>query len=783
MKEYIMPDAPFVSQRALPQTILVVDDWYSQERAEVAQAIFPAARVLPCRDYADVMATLEQGHLPDFLLLDCYARSQAAGADIAACVIDYISANAPEHPAPACVLTSADDSILKLHETRIRRYTLRGHPWQDQMPVIASNVHEVKIIKGLFQHPAKYDQHFDSDATTELRKFINITYAGFSLPLSSVEALAQGKVHSPFTVMDMLKEEIISPVEALTHLLPILQQRVPSIFNDVVILPKQERNVQQALSLPFQDGQLQPRHVAAAFTAAQVKQNTALGKDSVLILLDDSSIDVVNLMELAALAVLQPQQAGHIVSICGSHDVSSLLQLDAERGVTSSGEWQTMAGQPTALLLRKTVKESDVPLEALQQAGIEILSPISADTVYSKTEIQLVLRAGDALTVDPATHRLYSGHREIIPAEGAYGWVLEAQRLLHDWHAEQGIAPPRILAIADHAAQAGIMECAGFGMVRGEQLLLNNSMTRENLKTYLLTEDTAALQQFAAGQQRDMQAMLNPLFTREDFPVKIRLTDVFPGDSFQPAEQALFLERYGGQTRGVQLAQKLPELYPAEIQAVFAAYAELRDAHAGHNAATPLEIIVPNVQTAAEVWFVKQHVTAIAAQYGVPPAHYRFGIMLETTAACANIAELAPLCDSISIGSNDLSAAVLNYQRNDWAAINELTIASGRGEDPRYVMHPAVVSLLAATLEIARAENPSLAIGLCGAHAANMVSLNRTRGLELDYLAVMPTPFNREGLPLLYMAETFRLQQAATSCPANPLWVAPTAAAQTEPRC
>jgi phosphoenolpyruvate-protein kinase (PTS system EI component) len=68
--------------------------------------------------------------------------------------------------------------------------------------------------------------------------------------------------------------------------------------------------------------------------------------------------------------------------------------------------------------------------------------------------------------------------------------------------------------------------------------------------------------------------------------------------------------------------------------------------------------MVPMVRTAGEVVAVRRVVDAAGG--GVP-----VGAMVETVAACEGIAELARVADFFSIGTNDLTAEVLDLDRRD----------------------------------------------------------------------------------------------------------------------
>src|SRR5205814_1454592 len=108
----------------------------------------------------------------------------------------------------------------------------------------------------------------------------------------------------------------------------------------------------------------------------------------------------------------------------------------------------------------------------------------------------------------------------------------------------------------------------------------------------------------------------------------------------------------------------------------------------------PLRIMVPMVVGADEVRTVRAAVDEVVAALGVPPV--QVGAMVETVAAVESIDELCGAADFLSIGTNDLTAQVLDLDRTDPRARPELTAhpsvlelvgrvvaARGRGRDRR----------------------------------------------------------------------------------------------------
>jgi multiphosphoryl transfer protein len=176
--------------------------------------------------------------------------------------------------------------------------------------------------------------------------------------------------------------------------------------------------------------------------------------------------------------------------------------------------------------------------------------------------------------------------------------------------------------------------------------------------------------------ESDHRRVLRPILAEAaGRPVTVRLLD-FSGDKVPP-----FLR--GGPTG---LAALLAE--PAALAAQVRAVLDIgRTVH--------LRIMVPMVRAPEELVAVR------AVVGGVP-----VGAMVETVAAGARIAELAPVADFFSIGSNDLTGEVLDLDRRDPAARPELAA------------HPAVLAVIERV--VAASGRP---VSVCGDSAAHPVTL------------------------------------------------------------
>jgi phosphoenolpyruvate-protein kinase (PTS system EI component) len=174
----------------------------------------------------------------------------------------------------------------------------------------------------------------------------------------------------------------------------------------------------------------------------------------------------------------------------------------------------------------------------------------------------------------------------------------------------------------------------------------------------------------------DHRRVLRPILAEaHGRPVTARLLD-FSGDKVPP-----FLR---GAPAG--LAALLAE--PAALAAQARALVDL-------GREVDLRIMVPMVRAPEELAAVR------AAVVGVP-----VGAMVETVTAGARIAELAPVADFFSIGTNDLTGEVLGLDRRDPAARPELAA------------HPSVLAIIGRV--VAASGRPVSVCGDAGAHPVTL---------------------------------------------------------------
>ncbi len=196
--------------------------------------------------------------------------------------------------------------------------------------------------------------------------------------------------------------------------------------------------------------------------------------------------------------------------------------------------------------------------------------------------------------------------------------------------------------------------------------------------------------------RRTLEPVLAPL---RGLTATVRLLD-FGGDKTPP-----FLK--GAHGRGVELLLEDAEALSAQLEAIL----ETGDA-------TELRVLIPMVTEPGQVRAVRAAMEPIAARRGsrVPLV----AAMVEVPAAAVMADRLAPEVGMFSIGTNDLTSFQLGIDR------------TRPGGSPAH--HPAVLRLIAATVEAAR--TAGIPVEVCGESASSPLVMPLLVGLGIDELSV-----------------------------------------------
>lgn len=354
-----------------------------------------------------------------------------------------------------------------------------------------------------------------------------------------------------------------------------------------------------------------------------------------------------------------------------------------------------------------------------------------------------LLREGDPVSLDGRTGAVYAGTLSVSVA----GPPPELSTLLA-W--ADGMRRLGVRANADTAAEVGTavaLGAEGVGLCRTEHQFLGDRLPL--IRRVILAADPAARHEALVGLERaqheDFGALLAAVGNR---PVTVRLLDA-PLHEFLPApghapdaaeeQRAAALREANPMLglRGVRLALLHERLYPAQAEALFAAWADV----AATGVRPELEVMIPLVslpeELAAAAAYVRGAAEAVAARTGVE-VPYRLGTMIETPRAALLAGELAEHAEFFSFGTNDLTQLTYGFSRDDverqvLATYQErglLTASPFARLDPH-----GVGALIALAVERARSVRPGIKLGVCGEHGGDPESIAFCDDLGLDYVS------------------------------------------------
>jgi phosphoenolpyruvate-protein kinase (PTS system EI component) len=192
--------------------------------------------------------------------------------------------------------------------------------------------------------------------------------------------------------------------------------------------------------------------------------------------------------------------------------------------------------------------------------------------------------------------------------------------------------------------------------------------------------------------RRALAATLAPL---EGMVATVRLLD-FGGDKTPP-----FLA--GTEERGIALLLTSQEAVEAQARALAAVGSH-----------TQLRVLLPMVESPEQVEIVRAIFSSVT---DLSPL---CGAMIETQTAVDRAAEIAEVCDFLSIGTNDLTHSVLATDR----------FAPGEAT----AHHPRVLDAIADVAEVAGAHR--LPLEVCGESASDPITMPLLVGLGVDELSV-----------------------------------------------
>jgi len=366
-------------------------------------------------------------------------------------------------------------------------------------------------------------------------------------------------------------------------------------------------------------------------------------------------------------------------------------------------------------------------------------------------------REGDIVTVDGTTGQVLAGRVPMIQPEttGAFdmlmAWADATRRMGVRANADTALDATTALGFG----------AEGIGLSRTEHMFFQRgriSAMREMILAETPEERRAALAKLLPMQRGDFAELFEAMPGR---PVTIRFLDP-PLHEFLPhgeaelremaaqmgmpvgkvaaraAELAEFNPMLG--KRGCRIGIAYPEIYEMQARAIFEAAIE-----AGKKTGRPVtpEIMIPLVSAVRELEVLDEAINTVAdavyAEQG-GMVDFTIGVMIETPRACLRAGEIARTAGFLSFGTNDLTQMLYGLSRDDAGRFMPDYVAQGVfRHDPFHSLDvEGVGEIMAMAIERARAEAPSISLGLCGEHGGDPASVDFCERAGLDYVSCSP---------------------------------------------
>ncbi len=400
--------------------------------------------------------------------------------------------------------------------------------------------------------------------------------------------------------------------------------------------------------------------------------------------------------------------------------------------------------------------------------GLEINEAKGFIKIAGKT-----LKKGEYITVDGASGKIYEG---ILEKEDA-SWKEVTKDFFKLVDKKAGML---LLANVDDAKQAKKaldLGAKGIGLCRTEHMFFEEKRIKALRKIILAdakdkqTYD-GVIEELLSFQTKDLFEIFSIMGSR---PCCIRLLDpplheFLPQKKEQIAEIASelamsheelskIIESKREQNpmlghRGARLAVTFPAIYEMQVRAIARTMAEVFK----QGKSATVKIMLPLIMSSKEleellaslkkVYF--QEIDNCQAPRKAIELQSRWGAMIELPRACMIAAQMAPLLDFVSFGTNDLSQTSLGLSRDDSASFLPTYLKRGFfQEDPfQSLDQEGVGALIKIAVEALRKVKPEIELSICGEHGGDPKSIAFFQSLAFDSIS----------------CSTFRLPIARLAC-------------------
>ena len=375
------------------------------------------------------------------------------------------------------------------------------------------------------------------------------------------------------------------------------------------------------------------------------------------------------------------------------------------------------------------------------------------------------VKEGDVISIDGTTGRVVIGPVSLVEPEvtGDFDTVLAWADEIRELGVWTNADTPQ------DAVRAREFGAEGIGLCRTEHMFLGDR--QPIIQRIILAENTEDAQDDLATLLEIQRSDFVGIFEAMDgLPVTIRLLDP-PLHEFMPdatdlevelavdkvkgecsleeiEEKERYLESVMSMTeanpmlglRGCRLGIMFPEQYHMQVRAIMEAALERKAAGGDPR----VEIMIPLVSIYTELEVLREESEEIIEQVFKEKGmriDYHIGTMIELPRAALTADEIAKYADFFSFGTNDLTQTTFGFSRDDIEA-KFLPLYLERKiltENPFETLDvKGVGKLVRMGVELGRATNPDLKVGICGEHGGDPRSISFCADAGLDYVSCSP---------------------------------------------
>jgi pyruvate,orthophosphate dikinase len=383
-----------------------------------------------------------------------------------------------------------------------------------------------------------------------------------------------------------------------------------------------------------------------------------------------------------------------------------------------------------------------------------------------------VVRAGDVISIDGTTGRVYAGAVPVKPSpvvryfEGEltpHGDALlsAVERLMIHADHKARLAVHANADTAVDASRARRFGATGVGLCRTEHMFLGDRrvLVERLILAQNETERSAALAALLPLQRTDFEELFAVM---DGLPVTVRLIDPPLHEFLPPLEdltarvaRAEALGEDAGHDgallvavrrmheanpmlglRGVRLGLVVPGLFAMQVKAI----AQAAAARVAAGGDPRPEIMVPLVGAVQELETVRAEAEGVLATVpGAPPI--RIGTMIEVPRAALTAGQIAAAAEFFSFGTNDLTQMTWGFSRDDVEGAffgRYLDLGIFPASPFETLDRDGVGELVRMAVDRGRAVRPRLTIGVCGEHGGDPASVRFFHEARLNYVSCSP---------------------------------------------